>query len=154
MKGSRLSGACNLRVPGMVQHYQKMTEASRYLNLQFRHWTSDFALQTSLINGINSVSCLSKIKFSPPSRRGHREEVFLFGGEIPPNKKPSVPFRTRFLIGAIAIKRFRSQSRREEAFDPTPRFAGLDQKKICLCDLRTSALNLILRGVNVNRKVQ
>jgi hypothetical protein len=88
------------------------------------------------------ISCLSKINFLPPSRRGHREEAFLFGGEIPPNKKPSVPFRTRFLIGAIAIKRFRSQSRREEAFDPTPRFAGLDQKKIFLCDLRASAVNL------------
>jgi hypothetical protein len=30
MIGSRLSGACNLRVPGMIEHYQKRIEASRY----------------------------------------------------------------------------------------------------------------------------
>jgi len=60
---------------------------------------------------------------------------------------------TRFLIGAIAIKQFRSQSRREEAFDPIA-VSRLDQKKISLCDLRASAVNLILRGVNVNRKIQ
>jgi len=39
------------------------------------------------------------------------------------------------LIGAVAIKRFRSQSRREEAFDPIA-VSRLDQKKISLCDLR------------------
>jgi hypothetical protein len=59
--------------------------------------------------------------------------------------KTPLSFQARFLIGDLAIKRFRSQSRREEAFDPTPRFAGLDQKKIFLCDLRASAVNLILR---------
>jgi len=43
-----------------------------------------------LICEMYNASCLSEIKFSPPSRRGRREEVFLFGAEIPPNKNPSV----------------------------------------------------------------
>jgi hypothetical protein len=32
-----LYGACSLGVPGMVEHYQKWIEASRYSNICFEH---------------------------------------------------------------------------------------------------------------------
>jgi len=60
--------------------------------------------------------------------------------------KSLVSFQEKVLNRWIAIKRFQSQSRREGVFDPIPPLAGLDQKKISLCDLRVSAVSLIKRG--------
>jgi len=76
------------------------------------------------------------------------------------------PFNTSLIIGAIAIKRVRSSSRRDGVFDPIAlsRLRGrsrygaakarLDQKKTPLSDLCGSAVSLILKGANANQKAQ
>jgi len=49
---------------------------------------------------------LSKLGFSPQSRKERQEVIFLFGGERPPNKKPffapeKAPFAARERSHAI-----------------------------------------------------
>jgi hypothetical protein len=80
------------------------------------------------------------------------------------------PFNASLIIGAIAIKRLRSSSRRpayrQGVFDPIAvsrlrdrsRYgaakARLDQKKTPLSDLCGSAVSLILKGAHANKKAQ
>jgi len=57
------------------------------------------------------VSCLSKIEVSPQRRRGRRESIFYLAGDTA-KQKGFRPFNASLIIGAIAIKRLRSSSRR------------------------------------------
>ena len=98
------------------------------------------------------VSCLSKIEFSPQRRRGRRESIFCLAGDTA-KQKGFRPFNASLIIGAIAIKRLRSSSRRDGVFDPIA-VSRLDQKKTPLSDLCVSAVSLILEGTNASHKVQ
>jgi len=72
---------------------------------------------------------------------------------MPPNEKVSVLSMQASSLGAIAIKRLRSSSRRDAVFDPIA-VSRLDQKKTPLSDLCGSAVSLILKGANANQKAQ
>jgi len=63
------------------------------------------------------------------------------------------PFNASLIIGAIAIKRLRSSSRRDGVFDPIA-VSRLDQKKTPLSDLCGSAVSLILKGAHANQRAQ
>jgi hypothetical protein len=85
-------------------------------------------------------------------KRGRRESIFCLAGDTA-KQKGFRPFNASLIIGAIAIKRLRSSSRRDGVFDPIA-VSRLDQKKIPLSDLCGSAVSLILKGAHANQKSQ
>jgi len=92
---------------------------------------------------------LSKIQFSPQRRRGRGEESFYLAERHRQIKRllsfqDNIPSRCRSHQEILILtQKTPLRVGRGEVSDPTLRFAGSDQKRIFLCDLRASAVNLL-----------
>jgi len=87
---------------------------------------------------------LVQIRFSPQSRQGRREVIFLFGGERPPNKRPSVESEHSSLGVPEPLNATSIDCQGHEVCDPIASHDWIT-KKISLCDLRGFAVNLVLK---------
>ena len=110
-------------VPGYKKRKKSLSRRVRHRFKDFwrKYWSLIFAILLGLCTAFyfmpslirffsaedwpDNESCLSKITFSPQSRRGHREIVFCLSGDADKQKGFCSTIR-RLAIGSIAIKGF------------------------------------------------
>ena len=86
------------------------------------------------------ISFLPKTKFSPQRRRGRREDHFFFVPGAPEQRKRLQPLAGHLLAEGLGFME--------------NRYLPILHKTIPLCDLRVSAVSLILKDVSDNPDTQ